>query len=82
MNNRIGVIPSRWGTASFGVSADVSSDELSALSTHAETCRESGGRLFAARCAADAVHGFLAVRFVTTLVAATILIVVASLIAA
>ena len=42
--------------------------ELSTLGEHADQCKESSGRLFALRCAADAVHAFFAPRLITTLV--------------
>ncbi len=42
--------------------------ELSALGEHLLLCRSLSGRLFVLRCAAEAVQGFVAARFVTTLV--------------
>lgn len=64
----------RWSTASFGDTADTSPMELSALGDHMDACRPLKGRLFAARCAAEAMHGFVASRLVTTLVVAALLI--------
>lgn len=69
-----------WSTASFGNNADTSPMELSALGAHMSSCKTLKGRLFAARCAAEAMHGFVAGRMVTTLVAATLLIGVSSFI--
>ncbi len=56
----------RWSTASFGDDAQTSPMELSALGSHLHTCRSATGRLFAARCVADTLHGFVASRMVTT----------------
>lgn len=63
-----------WSTASFGESADTSPMELSALGEHLDQCRASRGRLFGLRCAVERMHGFVAPRFVTTLVVAAVLI--------
>lgn len=59
--------PSR-STASFGGAVDTSPMELSVLGEHFARCQGSRGRLFALRCAAEITHGFVATRFVTTLV--------------
>ena len=69
-----------WSTASFGETADTSSMELSALGEHMAACKPLKGRLFAAHCAAEALHGFVASRLVTTLVVAALLIGVISFI--
>jgi len=73
--------PPCWATASFGADADTSPMELSALGEHLHVCKGSRGRLFALYCAADAMHGFVAARFVTTLVVVALLIGVGSLLA-
>ena len=70
----------RWSTASFGDATDTSPMELSALGEHLDRCHASKGRLLDARCAAEAMHGFVASRFVTTLVVASLLIGISSLI--
>ena len=70
----------QWSTASFGDNADTSPMELSALGAHMATCKTLQGRLFGARCAAEAMHGFVACRLVTTLVVAALLIGVSSFI--
>ena len=70
----------QWSTASFGDTADTSPMELSALGAHMAACKTVKGRLFAARCAAEAMHGFVAGRMVTTLVVASLLIGVSSFI--
>ncbi|MES2877466.1 MAG: hypothetical protein V4713_03520 [Pseudomonadota bacterium] len=67
-----------WSTASFGEAADTSPKELSALGEHMDLCRASRGRLFALHCAAQTVHGFVAARFVTTLVFVSLVIGVSS----
>lgn len=69
-----------WNTASFGDAADTSKQDLSALSEHLELCQRSRGRLFGLHCVAQNMHGFLAARFVTTLVVVALLIGVASLV--
>ena len=63
-----------WSTASFGDSADTSPTELLALRSHLGLCRPLGGRLSALRCGADRLHGFMARRFVTTLMLLALLI--------
>jgi hypothetical protein len=68
-----------WSTASFGDAVDTSPMELSALGEHLHLCRSLSGRLFVLRCAAEAVRGFVASRFVTTLVVLTLVIGVGSL---
>jgi len=68
-----------WSTASFGDPADTSPMELSALGEHLHLCRTLSGRLFVLRCGAEAVQGFVASRFVTTLVVLSLLIGLGSL---
>lgn len=68
-----------WSTTAFGQAADTSPVELSALGDHLAVCRSLSGRLFALRCTAEAVHDFVAARFVTTLVVAVLLAGLASL---
>ena len=60
----------RWTTAAIADSTDTSPMELSALRAHIQRCAGCRGRWFALRCAVDAVHGFAAPRFMTTLVIA------------
>ena len=79
MNTKFISIPS-WSTASFGDTADTSPMELSALGEHLNHCQGSRGRMFALRCAAEAAHGFLASRFVTSLVVGVVLIGMACLV--
>lgn len=54
--------------------------ELSALGEHLDLCRGAHGRLFALQCAAHAVQGFVAARFVTTLMVLALLIGLVSLV--
>ncbi len=68
-----------WSTASFGDTVDTSPMELSALGEHLHLCRSLSGRLFVLRCGAEAVQGFVAARFVTTVVVLTLVIGVGSL---
>ncbi|PXW94427.1 hypothetical protein C7444_114126 [Sphaerotilus hippei] len=62
-----------WTTASDGGSAETSPMELSALGEHLTVCRTGRGRMFALRCGADGLQGFVASRFVTTLAAVAML---------
>ena len=64
------VTPPRWTTAAISDAADTSPMELSNLSAHVGDCNGCRGRWFTLRCMADAVHQFIAHRFVTTLVIA------------
>jgi hypothetical protein len=63
-----------WSTSSFGASADTSPGELSSLGEHLGLCRSSQSRSFRLRCAAETLHGFVAPRFVTSLVLASLLL--------
>ncbi len=54
--------------------------DLSALGEHLHRCRAPHGHLFAMRCAFDGMNGFVASRFVTTLVVAVLLIAAGALI--
>ncbi len=68
-----------WATASFGHDADTLPVELSALGEHLGQCQGQRGRLFSLQCMAEATHGLLASRFVTTLVGIALLFAAASL---
>ena len=68
-----------WATASFGHDADTLPMELSALGEHLDHCKGAHGRLFTFQCVAETLNGFLSARLVTTLVAAALLIGIASL---
>ncbi len=70
--------PSRWSTAAFGGHAGLSPLELSALVEHLQRCRGASDPLFAWRCLLETVNGFVAARFVTTLVTLALLIGVAA----
>ena len=67
-----------WSTASCD-SVDTSPMDLAQLGEHLDRCHDSRGRWFTLRCIAEALNGFIAPRIVTTLVAAALLIGVASL---
>lgn len=73
MNTQIAAGP-RWSTSSFAADADSLPMELNALGEHLVHCQAQTGRLYKLHCAADAVHRFIAPRFVTTLVVAALLI--------
>ena len=69
-----------WATASFADTTDTTPMELSALGAHVDRCNGSRGRLFRLQCAADAMIGFIAPRFVTTIIIVALVFGVASLI--
>ncbi|MCV2356458.1 hypothetical protein LNV09_20145 [Paucibacter sp. B2R-40] len=69
---------STWSTSSFGDSADTSPGELKAMGEHLGLCRANSGGIFRLRCAAETLHGFVAPRFVTSLVLALLLLVLGS----
>lgn len=71
--------PALWSTASFGDSVDTTPMELAQLGDHLDRCHVSRGRWFHMRCIGEAMNGFVAPRFVTTLVLAALLIGLASL---
>lgn len=73
MNHAATVNPS-WTTASFGATVETSPMELSALGEHLYVCKAPHGHLFALHCVAESMHGFVAARFVTTIVVAALLI--------
>ena len=70
----------RWSTASIADATDTAPMELRELGAHVDRCNCSRGRWFALRCAADAVHDFVAPRFVTTLCIAAAVVGVAALV--
>jgi hypothetical protein len=65
---------SSWSTASYGDNTETSPLELSSLGEHLNLCKGAQGRMFALHCAAETMHGFVATRFVTTLVVIAFLI--------
>ena len=77
--NSHAVTPPRWTTAYTADDTDTSPMELYALGSHVSRCNGCRGRWFTLRCAVDAVHDFVAPRFVTTLVVASIVIGLAAL---
>jgi hypothetical protein len=64
----------RWTTASIADATATAPMELDELGAHISRCNGCRGRWFALRCAADAVHDFVAPRFVTTLCIASAVI--------
>ncbi|WP_310384982.1 hypothetical protein [Roseateles sp.] len=63
-----------WSTSSFGDSADTSPGELQAMGEHLGLCRSNQGHSFRLRCAAETLHGFVAPRFVTSLLLALLVL--------
>jgi len=50
------------------------------LGEHLDLCKGANGRWFTLQCVGEALNGFISARFVTTLVVATLLIGVTSLV--
>ena len=69
----------RWPTASLAHLVESHAVEQSALGRHLAVCKQSSTRLHALQRGAEAVHGFLAARFVTTLVIIALLIAASTL---
>ncbi|MDP2368099.1 hypothetical protein [Rhodoferax sp.] len=69
-----------WSTSSFGGMPLASASESAALREHLVQCRRSERRLFALQCAAELMRGFVATRFVTTLMLVVMTIGAASLV--
>ena len=63
-----------WTTSSYGDPADTRPLDLNTLGQHLHLCQGSSGRIFALRCGADSVHGFVASRLVSSLVVVVTLI--------
>ncbi len=62
-----------WSTASFGSSTDTLPGELQALGQHLQQCQGGHRRLRALGRGAEALHGFVARRFVSTLAVLVVL---------
>jgi hypothetical protein len=56
-----------WSTAAYGHTAETSPQELSVLGEHLDLCRDPHGHVTALHAAVQAMHGFGASRFITTL---------------
>lgn len=57
-----------WSTASNGLVTDTSPGELEALGQHLDSCQNKHRHLLSLHCAAQKLRGFMAARFVTTVV--------------
>lgn len=79
MNTHVLVQP-RWSTSSLGDSAETSPIELALLGSHLTGCKASHGRLLAMQFIAQTLHGFVAPRFVTTVVVIALLVAITSLV--
>lgn len=64
----------RWATTSVGDDPDTGPMELSALGEHVSMCCAASGRFGLLQRGAQAVHGMVAARFVTTLAVVVLLI--------
>jgi pimeloyl-ACP methyl ester carboxylesterase len=60
--------PNFWSTTSDSYSTDTLSGDLSALGEHLGNCRSTHRHLLTLHCAAQSMGGFMATRFVTTVV--------------
>lgn len=79
MNSQATTFPC-WSTATFDQTAPAALTESTGLGAHLSLCQVTGGHLFALRCVAETMGGFVAARFVTTLVVIALLIGVTSLV--
>lgn len=68
-----------WSTASFGGNTETSPVELLSLGDHLGACKSSHKHLFALQCMAEATRGFMATRFMTTMVGAAVIVAIAAL---
>lgn len=71
----------RWSSAMFNTTTDATPMDLSALGSHLALCRGANGRLLALQGVARNMRGFMAARFVTTLLLLALLIGAVSLVA-
>ena len=75
------IFPSlQWTTRSFSGADDTTATDLGALGAHYQRCNGCKGRWFSLQCAIEVVHGFVGPRFVTTLFAASALILLSAFI--
>lgn len=63
-----------WSTAAFAEPKLNAAWERSSLGAHLDLCRITNSRMFALRCAAESMNGFVMSRFITTLVVLTLFI--------
>lgn len=68
----------RWSTSSFSPDTLEPAQELASLGEHLDHCKGQQGRLFTLQCVGETLDRFLSGRLVTTLVAAALLIGIAS----
>lgn len=69
-----------WSTSSFGEPTDLSVGEFSGLGDHLGLCKSPNKHLFALHCAAEAMHGFVVSKLVTTVVIAVFLFALAAMV--
>ncbi|HEY8907468.1 MAG TPA: hypothetical protein VIM63_15690 [Rhodoferax sp.] len=58
--------PNFWRTTSDSYSTDTLSGDLLALGEHLDNCQSTHRHLLTLHCAAQSMRGFMATRFVTT----------------
>lgn len=79
MNKYLSALPS-WSTSALSFKVDALSNvanvanDASILCQHLDHCKVTNKRLFAMHCAAEAMHGFVMGRFITTLAVVFVLI--------
>lgn len=69
-----------WSTSSFGGPPETSASELAALGTHLKRCTPRHARLFAFKCAGDALNDLAATRTVTVVAVFAMLGVIGALV--
>ncbi|MFN9504646.1 MAG: hypothetical protein ACK57J_08860 [Rubrivivax sp.] len=71
----MGILPGAgpsWSTAARGGSGGGQSHDLVDLHAHLLRCHGAAGRGFLLRCGVEALHAFVLARFVTTVLAVTV----------
>jgi hypothetical protein len=64
----------QWRTASFGIAADTTSNDLETLQAHLSRCKAPQHAALVMRHAARDVRGFLGSRVITVLLVSTLLL--------
>lgn len=68
------IVAPHWSTTCHGDSTDTTPMDLDALGDHVSRCRAANSRFSGLQWAAEAVHGLVVSRFVTTLAVTAALI--------
>lgn len=70
--NTTGDLQSSWSTSSYGDLPAASNPDMSIVSTTVEMRSGTRSHFSTVQCIAESAHGFIAARFVTTLVVAMV----------